>query len=71
MKTLADEIIEGIHNDKKFSESPLINTQLSNRPLRKNNLKPKSAGNKSFRIHNSLRFIKTIERSKIGRENKL
>jgi len=71
MKTLADEIIEGTHNDKKFSESPLIKTRLSNTPLGKYKIKPKSAGNKSFRIHNSIRFIKTIERSKVGSQNKL
>lgn len=33
--------------------------------------KPKSAGNNSFRKHNKLRFLKTLESKQIGLKNKL
>lgn len=71
MKTLADEIIEGIHYDEMNNCFTSINTKLSNSSAGKNKMKPRSAGNKSFRIHNSLKFMKTIERSQMGKENKL
>ena len=71
MKTLADEIITGQY--QKVSSDDLTN---DNKLQKKNRLnieksKPKSAGNKSFRNHNNLKFIKTKERSNIGKENKL
>lgn len=70
MKTLADEIIEGIHHDEINNCFTSIKTKLSN-SSGKNKMKPKSAGNKSFRIHNSLKFMKTIERSQTGKNNKM
>jgi hypothetical protein len=70
MKTLADEIIERKHNDENDC-TPLTKKQLSNFSSRNYKMKPKSAGNKSFRIHNNLKFMKTIERSQMGKENKL
>ena len=71
MKTLADEIITGQY--QKVSSDDLTN---DNKLQKKNRLnfkksKPKSAGNKFFRNHNNLKFIKTKERSNIGKENKL
>ena len=70
MKTLADEIIEGCIHEKKIINNSLLNTpgKISVSKLRRD--KPKSAGNKSFRIHNSLKFMKSVERSRIGKENK-
>ena len=33
--------------------------------------KPKAAGNLSFKKHNKLRFMKTLERRRLGLKNKL
>jgi hypothetical protein len=66
MKTLADEIIEGSRFDVRSKISQPVKSLSEHHKS-----KPKSAGNKSFRIHNSLKFMKSVERSRIGKENKL
>jgi len=71
MKTLADEIIERTQNNENNKNSLLFKTSPEKSPLKHNKVKPKSAGNKSFRLHNSLRFMRTFERSEIGKENNL
>lgn len=35
------------------------------------NYKPKTAGNKAFRIHNKLKFMQTAVQKKIGKLNKV
>jgi hypothetical protein len=32
--------------------------------------RPKAAGNKAFKLHNRIMFLKTLERRKLGRANK-
>lgn len=38
---------------------------------RKKSYTPKTAGNKSFRLHNNIKFSRTAEERKIGKSNKM
>lgn len=70
MKTLADEIINGQHNNT-VNEFTNDNELKKKRSFMKNRSKPRAAGNKSFRNHNNLKFLNTKVRRRLGMENKL
>ena len=56
-------------NEEEISHSKETQLLTDNRKL--NARKPKAAGNLSFRKHNKLRFMKTLERRHVGLRNKL
>jgi hypothetical protein len=70
MKTLADEIITGKYKNIGNNSTKDYAMQKKKTKIM-NKTKPKSAGNKSFRIHNNIKFLNTKERKRLGTENKL